>query len=137
MGAASDATDGAHDALSHAGSAAADAPHKLASGTRGNPMAVGLIAFGVGLLAASLIPTSKPEQRVAEKAKDAAEPLVDEVKDAVQESAEHLREPAKDAVDAVKDRATDAVDAVKAEGSSAVDDVRTEAKHMADGSSAA
>ena len=137
MGAASDATDGAHDALSHAGSAAGDAPHKLASGTRGNPMAVGLIAFGVGLLAASLIPTSKPEQRVAEKAKDAAEPLVDEVKDAVQESAEHLREPAKDAVDAVKDRATDAVDAVKAEGSSAVDDVRTEAKHMADGSSAA
>jgi hypothetical protein len=51
-----------------------------------------------------VIPTSKPEQRVAEKAKDAAAPLVDEVKDAVQESAEHLREPAEAAVDTVKDR---------------------------------
>lgn len=132
MGVASDATDGAHDALSNAGSAVADAPHQLASSTRGNPMAVGLIAFGAGLLAASLIPASKAEQRVAEKAKDAAEPIVDEVKDAVMESAENLREPAKNAVDSVKDRAAEAVDVVKEEGASAVDDVRTEAKHTAD-----
>ena len=134
MGVASDATNG-HDALSNVGSAVADAPHQLASSTRGNPMAVGLIAFGVGLLAASLIPASKAEQRVAEKAKDAAEPFVDEVKDAVQESAENLREPAKDAVDSVKDRAAEAVDVVKEEGASAVDDVRTEAKHVTGNSS--
>ena len=56
-------------------------PQKVASGTRGNPIAVGLIAFGVGWLAASLIPASKVEQRAAEQAKDAAAPLLDEVKD--------------------------------------------------------
>ena len=49
MGVASDATNKAHDALSNVRSVVADAPHQLASGTRGNPLAVGLIAFGVGL----------------------------------------------------------------------------------------
>ncbi|WP_350348311.1 DUF3618 domain-containing protein [Agromyces sp. G08B096] len=115
MGAASDAADSTQGALHHAGDAVAHAPAKLASGTRGNPIAVGLIAFGAGLLAASLIPSSRPEQRAAEKVKDAAEPMVDQVKDAVGESAEHLREPAAEAVEHVKERAADAVGAVKAE----------------------
>ena len=106
MGVASDVTDSTHDAIEHAGDALADAPQKVVSGTRGNPIAVGLIAFGVGWLAASLIPASNVERRAADQAKDAAAPLLDEVKDVAAETADHLREPAKNAVDAVKDRAT-------------------------------
>ena len=109
-------TDSTHDAVEHAGDAVADAPQKVASATRGNPIAVGLIAFGVGWLAASLIPASNAGQRAADQAKDAAAPLLDEVKDVAAETADHLREPARNAVDAVKDRASEAVDTVTEEG---------------------
>src|SRR5688500_12855407 len=112
MGTASDVVDSTQDAV-------ADAPRKVASATQGNPIAVGLIAFGVGLLAASLIPASRAEQQAAEKVKDAAAPLVDEAKDVAMESADHLREPAKEAAEAVKDRAKEGVETVKDEGQDA------------------
>jgi len=135
MGAADDAGGTAHDAMSHVGDAAhhageavKDAPHKAASTTRGNPVAVGLIAFGVGWLAASLIPTTRAEQQAAEKAKEAAAPLVDQVKDVAQETAEHLKEPAKEAAEAVKERAAEAVHTVADEGKSAAADVKDEAQ---------
>lgn len=136
MGAADDAGGSAHDAMSHVGDAAhhagdavKDAPRKVASTTRGNPVAVGLIAFGVGWLVASLIPATRVEQQAADKAKDAAGPLVDQVKEAAQESAEHLKEPAKEAAAAVKDRATDAAHTVADEGKSAASDIKDEAQH--------
>lgn len=132
MGVASDVTDSTHDAIEHAGDALADAPQKVVSGTRGNPIAVGLIAFGVGWLAASLIPASNVERRAADQAKDAAAPILDEVKDVAAETADHLREPARDAVDAVKDRASEAVDTVRDESAAAAEDVQTEAKHAAE-----
>lgn len=132
MGTASDVVDSTQGAVGHAGEAVADAPRKVASATQGNPVAVGLIAFGVGLLAASLIPASRAEQQAAEKVKDAAAPLVDEAKDVAMESADHLREPAKEAADAVKGRATEAVDTVKTEGQDAASEVQTDAKHAAD-----
>jgi len=132
MGTAEDVGDSAHHVADRAGSAIADAPHRVASSTRGNPIAVGLIAFGAGLLAASLVPASKPEQRLADKAKDAAEPLIDEVKDVAAASADHLREPAREAVDSVRERAAEAADTVKDEGAAAVGDVRSEAKHTAE-----
>lgn len=133
MGTASDVGDSAHSALSNAGDAVSDAPHRIASSTRGNPIAVGLIAFGAGLLAAALIPASQQEQRLADKAKDAAEPLIDEVKDVAAASADHLREPAREAVDSVKERAAEAVDTVKDEGAAAAQDVSSEAKHAQQG----
>lgn len=132
MGSASDMADSTQSAVGHAGEAVADAPRKVASATQGNPVAVGLIAFGVGLLAASLIPASRAEQQAAEKVKDAAAPLVDEVKEVAKESADNLREPAKEAVDSVKGRATEAVDTVKAEGADAASTVQNDAKHAAD-----
>ncbi len=131
MGVASDVTDSAQDAIGHAGDVVADAPQKVASSTRGNPIAVGLIAFGVGWLASSLIPASRVEQRAAQQAKDAAAPLIDEAKDVAAEAADHLREPARDAVDAVRERAAQAVETVRDEGEAAASQVQSEAKHTA------
>jgi ElaB/YqjD/DUF883 family membrane-anchored ribosome-binding protein len=128
----SDVADSTQSAVGHAGEAIADAPKRVASATQGNPVALGLIAFGAGLLAASLIPASKAEQQAAEKVKDAATPLVDEAKEVAKESADHLREPAKEAADAVKGRAAEAVDTVKVEGQDAASQVQTDAKHSAD-----
>lgn len=132
MGTASDVIDSTHDAMGHAGGAVAGAPRRAASATQGNPVAVGLIAFGVGLLAASLIPASRREQDAAEKVKDAASSLVDEVKDVAMESADRLREPAMEAAEAVKERAKEGVESVKAEGQDAASEVQSDAKHAAD-----
>ena len=132
MGTASDVVDSTQDAVGHAGEAVADAPRKVASATQGNPVAAGLIAFGIGWLLSSLVPASRPERDMADKLEDAAAPLVDQARDVAMESAENLREPAREAVDAVKGRATEAVDTVKAEGADAASEVQTEAKHAAD-----
>lgn len=132
MGTASDVVGSTQGAVGHAGETVADAPHRVAAAAQGNPVAVGLIAFGVGLLAASLIPASRMEQGAAEKVKDAAAPLVDEAKEVAMESADRLREPAKEAAEAVKDRAQEGVETVKAEGQDAASQVQSDAKHAAD-----
>ena len=132
MGTASDVVDSTQEAVGQAGEAVAEAPRRVASATQGNPVAVGLIAFGVGWLLSSLVPATKPERDMADKLETAAAPLVDEVKDVAKESADNLREPAREAVDAVKERAAEAMDTVKAEGADAASEVQTEAKHAAE-----
>ena len=76
------------------GEGIADASQRAVSKAKGNPLAVGLIAFGAGWLAASLIPASEKEKAMAVGIKDAAEPLVEKVTDAAKEVGENLREPA-------------------------------------------
>lgn len=102
---------------------------------KGNPLAVGLVAFGVGWLAASLVPASEKEKELAGSIKDAAQPLVSGLTDAAKQVGENLKEPAQQAVASVKDAATDAVDTVRSEAGSAADDVSgeaREAKHAVD-----
>ena len=119
-------------AASDAGGGVGDASQRAVAKAKGNPLAVGLIAFGAGLLAASLIPASAKEKEIAGTLKDAAQPLVEKAKDAAREVGENLREPAQEAVASVRDAATDAVDTVKSEAGSAKDDVAGEAKHVAE-----
>ncbi|MFF1574188.1 DUF3618 domain-containing protein [Leifsonia sp. NPDC058292] len=128
MGAADDAKESA----SSTGDTIADAGHTAVAKAQGNPLAVGLIAFGVGWLAASLIPASDKEKQLGAQVKEAAQPLMQQAADAAKDVADDLREPAQDAMQAVKESATDAVQTVKGEASSAVDDVKDqagEAKH--------
>lgn len=95
---------------------------------KGNPLAVGLIAFGVGALIASLIPASSVEKDAAAKVKEAAQPLMDEAKDVAQEMGEHLKEPAQQAAQSVKDSAQAAGENVKAEAQTAAADVKSDAQ---------
>ena len=115
IGVASDAREGSSSAMSSAGETIAEAPRAVVQQTQGNPLAVGLIAFGAGLLVASLIPASRKEKEVAATVKEKAEPLAGEVSGAAKEMAENLREPAQEAATAVKDAATDAAGTVKGE----------------------
>lgn len=120
----------AHDARDHASSASgsvSDAPHQAIDKAKGNPLAVGLIAFGVGWLVASLLPASEKEKDMASSVKDAAQPLVHEATDAAKEVAENLREPAQDAANAVKDSATEAAGNVKSETQSTAADMKDDA----------
>lgn len=114
--------DGASDTLH-------SAPGAARQQTQGNPLAAGLIAFGVGWLASSLLPASEKETRLASAAKDKV--TSPEVKNALQDKAHELQSalqgPAQDALQSVKTTAQDAVANVKDEAQSASVDVRDSA----------
>ena len=127
MGSAEDAKAGTGDAMSSVGDAVSNAPGRVARGTAGSPVAAGLIAFGTGLLLASLFPASRAEAQAAAAVKEQAQPLVDEATSTAKEIAGNLQEPAQQALESVKSTATDAVGTVKDEGAAAVDDVKDQA----------
>ena len=127
MGAASDAQSSASDAGGNVGDAVSGQAQRVADKASGNPFAVGLIAFGVGLLVSSLIPASTKEKEVAANIKDQAQPLVENVTDAAKEVAGNLKEPAQQAAAAVKDTATEAVGTVKSEATDATSDLKDSA----------
>jgi gas vesicle protein len=114
----------AHDAMG----AVQQAPGQLKTQAKGNPLAAGLIAFGVGWLVSSLLPTSEKEKQLAAQAetavKDHSQPLVDQAKNVAQEIGDNLKPAAQDAVASVKATAQDGVQTVKAEGQSAAQDVQ-------------
>jgi len=83
-------------------------PDTVARQTRGNPLAVGLIAFGVGLLTASLLPETEAEKRAGGAVAERSGDLVDKAKDAAREVADELGGTAREAVGQVKETARDA-----------------------------
>lgn len=112
--------------------AVADTPRKVKSGTRGNPLAAGLIAMGVGALVGGLIPSSRKEQEMAHQVKDAAEPLVAEVKQMANQAKDNLQPVVQDATAGVKDVAQDAGEHVRQDAVQAKDQVTEQAKSSAD-----
>ena len=129
MGAADDTGSAISDAGSSVAEHVGDAKDKVVAKAEGNPLAVGLIAFGVGLLAASLIPASAKEKKVAAEVKDQAQPLIDEVADVAKDIGANLKEPAQHAAAAVKDAAADSIETVKEDAHYAVADVKDQAEH--------
>lgn len=127
------ATDKASSVTSSVGDVAGQAPTVARQKTQGNPLAAGLIAFGVGWLASSLVPASQKEQEAATAAKDKAGEHSDRLTAPLREAAGNAREnlsgPAQDAVQSVRDGATDAAATVKDEASTAKDDLGGEARH--------
>jgi hypothetical protein len=105
-----------------------DAPRQVRRKARGNPLAAGLIAFGVGYLISSASPSTEKEQQAASRLQEKAAPLTDKISEAASEVADRLREPAQDAAAAVKDAATSAVETVKDQGASARDDVQDQVR---------
>lgn len=130
----STAGDAAGAARSAAGAVAhgvQDAPGAVARQTQGAPLAAGLVAFGIGWLAASLVPTSTPEQRAAQAVRDKARAVAPQAKEAVQQVAADLREPAQEAAEAVKASASQAASRVAEHGTEAATDLRDQAQDAA------
>ncbi|MEV4481749.1 DUF3618 domain-containing protein [Micromonospora coxensis] len=111
------------DALSSAGQHARDLPRASRERTEGNPLAAGLIAFGVGLLASSLIPSSGREQEITGRLKQQAQAhsgqLGRQAADLAHQAQNNLRGPAQQAAEAVK--------ATAARGTAEVRDQSTQA----------
>jgi ElaB/YqjD/DUF883 family membrane-anchored ribosome-binding protein len=100
----------------HGAQQAADAvgaaPEMARERTRGNPLGAGVVAFGVGLVVASLLPSAPAERtagrRVREHAGDVAEPIKRVAAEPAQRLAAETGETARDAAQKVGDAATDA-----------------------------
>lgn len=126
-GALGSATDKASSMVSSVGDTATSAPSAARRKTQGNPLAAGLIAFGVGWLASSLLPASDKEQQAATAVKDKAsehsDTLTQPLKEAAGNAKDNLQGPAQDAVASVKGTAVHAAGTVKDEAASAKDDV--------------
>jgi ElaB/YqjD/DUF883 family membrane-anchored ribosome-binding protein len=132
----SSAAGSARDSLSSAASsvsdAASSAPSMVKQRTQGNPLAAGMIAFGIGWLVSSLLPASEPEKQAAVQVKDkATEVAQPQVQQVAQEVAGNLKEPARDAAEQVKATATDAAQAVSDHAKSAAQDVKEDASQAA------
>jgi hypothetical protein len=132
QGAASNAAGTVQDAASSAAGAIQGAPDMAMRQTQGNPLAAGLIAFGVGWLVSSLLPATQKEQQLASQAESAVrehkDTLMAPAKEAAQQMGEQLKPAAQDAVESVKSTAQDAAAAVKDEGQSAAQDVQGQAQ---------
>ena len=106
--AAGSAAGTVRDAAGSAADAVRDAPQRVARQTRGNPLAVGVIAFGAGLVAASLIPPSPAEKQAGQKLAEHSEGMLETAKQAVQEVRQDVTDSARESVQQVKQSAQDA-----------------------------
>jgi gas vesicle protein len=132
QGAATSAADSVQNAASTAVGAVQQAPDAVVRQTQGNPLAAGLIAFGVGWLVSSLLPASEKEKQLAQQAESAVkehkDALLEPAKQAAAEIGDQLKPAAQEAMESVKSTAQDAAATVKDEGQSAVQDVQSQAK---------
>ncbi|MCA1835938.1 MAG: DUF3618 domain-containing protein [Actinobacteria bacterium] len=117
---ASSVVSAAADRVSSMASSAADAvssvPQVVRRRAQGNPLAAGLIAFGAGWLAASVIKSSRQERKLLEQATDRLgerlEPMAQQAKQVAANVADNLRVPAQQAFDSVTSTASEAASTV-------------------------
>lgn len=100
--------------------------------TEGNPLATGLIAFGVGVIVSSLLPPTRQEQQVAGQARGKAAQRSGQVKQQAREAAtdvrNDLRQPAKQAAASVASTAAHGASALREQSRSAAHDVQGQAR---------
>jgi ElaB/YqjD/DUF883 family membrane-anchored ribosome-binding protein len=104
-GAASDALSNVGDVGASVVQRAQDAPEMASRQVRGNPLAAGLVAFGGGLLLATLLPPSEQERHLAGTVGEQVQPVVGHAKEAAREVSSAVQDHAKAAAGEVTDHA--------------------------------
>lgn len=99
------------------------APQTARAQTQGNPLAAGLVAFGLGMVISSLLPASQPEKELAARVEDKAKDLTEPAKQAGQQIVDELKPAVQDAAEQVKSSAQNAAQATSAQAKSKTDDV--------------
>lgn len=131
--------DTAGEATGRVGEVVHGAPHQIERGTRGNPLAAGMVAFGLGLLAATVLPSTRKERQLArqvqpqleqaaEVAADAGRQVATEMQPAVQETGSELADVAKEAAGEVQQTARQRAGSVAETAKSAGHDVNDRAR---------
>ena len=107
------------------------APQAVAQQTQGNPIAAGVIAFGVGMLAATLIPITDAERRAGQQLRDNAGDLTDQAKDVASEMKDDVSGSVRQAVGQVKETAQDAAQTTKDQAKSSAQDAKEQTQQAA------
>ena len=119
---------GAADSLGSAAGSAKEgvesAPQAVRHQAQGNPLAAGLVTFGLGMVASSLLPPSQAEQQLASQAEEKAKELTEPVKQTGQQLAQDLKPAAQEAVEQARSTAQDAAQQTTEETKSAAQDVK-------------
>jgi len=130
MGSADTATNKLSDTASGMGDAVTSVPQRAVDVAEGNPLAVGLVAFGAGLVVATLLPETESEKKLAAKVQPtieqaasqvggSAQGAIEQMKPAVQEAVDEVKSSARDSAQQVKDQATDAASKTAADAKQA------------------
>jgi hypothetical protein len=128
-----DTTSRVSDRASEVGDTLRSAPDQAMERTRGNPLAAGLIAFGGGLLAASLLPATPREQQAAQALRDRVEePVRNELSSVGQQARESLQGTAQEAMEEIKGTAQEAAERTRSEAQGSAQSVRSEAERAKD-----
>ena len=122
------AKDTVSDKASDAREAVKQAPRRMRRKAQGNPLAAGLIAFGLGMLVSSLIPSTEKEREAVSQLQDNLEPVKAKASEVAKDIGEGLKPAAQEAAESVKTTAQEGVENVKQEGQSAAADVKDQAQ---------
>ncbi len=129
---ASSVADSARSAGQGIADTAAATPGTVRQQTQGNPLAAGVIAFGLGWLVSSLMPATEKEAQLASQVKDKAQgPVKEHLQQVAQEMKGNLQEPVQQAVSSVKQTAQAAATNVQEHGKAATVDITDKARDAA------
>jgi Protein of unknown function (DUF3618) len=132
VGAVGDKASSAKDTVSEKASDARDAvrqaPSRMKRRAQGNPLAAGMIAFGLGMLVSSLIPSTEKEREAVSQLQDNLEPVKEKAAEVARDIGEGLKPAAQEAAESLKTTAQEGVENVKQEGQSAAADVKDQAQ---------
>lgn len=94
----------------------------------GSPIAMGLVAFGIGFVAGSVIPPSRSEQAVAQRLEPGVTQLAQGAAETVREAGQHLAPAVQDEAASLKQDAQEAVGHVADTGKEQAAALREEAR---------
>jgi hypothetical protein len=93
-----------------------DPAGEVARRVEGRPVAMGLVAFGVGFVAGSILPASRTERELAHQVEPQVGRAIEGAVSTAQEAGEHLAPAARDEAAALKDEASAAASNVADRG---------------------
>jgi uncharacterized protein YjbJ (UPF0337 family) len=132
---ASSAVDTVQDKASNVADTVRSAPQAVTQQTQGNPLAAGIIAFGVGMLAATLIPVTDAERRAGQQIRENSGELTDRVKDVASEMKDDVSGSVQQAATQVKETARDAAQTTKQQAQVSAQDAKEQTRQAAQNAS--
>lgn len=100
----------------------------LSERAENNPMAAGLVALGVGFLAATLLPPTDRERQAAGRLQSGLQPIKEQATAIGKDIAGELQQSAQGSVEQLKGQATEAVERVKEDARSSTEEVKEHAQ---------
>jgi ElaB/YqjD/DUF883 family membrane-anchored ribosome-binding protein len=104
------------------------APTTVKRKAQGNPLAAGVVAFGLGMLVSSLIPPTEKEREAVSQLQENLEPVKEKATEVARDMADSVKQSAQEAAESVKAVITEGAGSVRQEGQAAAADVRDQAQ---------